>query len=148
MEINLTTPALLFSAISLLLLAYTNRFLAIANLIRSLYDKYREDPRERLMGQINNLRLRVRLIKNMQFLGVGSLLLCVLSMFFLYIGLISWGVWAFAAALISLILSLGISLWEIHMSVVALNLHLGGIEEIKKGFKMGSGKDPQNGNKQ
>lgn len=139
MEITLTTPALLFSAISLLLLAYTNRFLAIANLIRSLYDKYREDPRERIMGQIQNLRLRVRLIKNMQFLGVGSLLLCVVSMFFLYIGFTLFGVWAFAVALVMLIISLGISMWEIHMSVVALNLHLGGIEEIRKNLSAGRG---------
>jgi cobalamin biosynthesis protein CobD/CbiB len=139
MEITLTTPALLFSAISLLLLAYTNRFLAIANLIRLLYDKYREDPRERIMGQIQNLRLRVRLIKNMQFLGVGSLLLCVVSMFFLYIGFTLFGVWAFAVALVMLIVSLGISMWEIHMSVVALNLHLGGIEEIRKNLYAGRG---------
>jgi len=140
MEITLTTPALLFSAISLLLLAYTNRFLAIANLIRSLYDKYREDPVEKIMGQIKNLRLRLRLIKNMQFLGIGSLLLCVLSMFFLYVGLISWGVWIFAVALVMLIFSLGISMWEISISVNALNMHLGGIEEIRRGLEMEKGR--------
>ena len=145
MEITLTTPALLFSAISLLLLAYTNRFVAIANLIRRLSDEYRGDHHSRIMGQIKSLRLRLRLIKNMQFLGIGSLLLCVLTMFLLYIGFINLGVWIFAVALIMLILSLGISMWEISISVNALNLHLGGIEEfsrerkVKKGEVSGSG---------
>jgi len=139
MEITLTTPALLFSAISLLLLAYTNRFIAIANLIRLLSDKYKEDHHSRIMGQIKSLRLRVRLIKNMQFLGIGSLFLCVLTMFFLYIGLISWGVWIFAVALVMLIFSLGISMWEISISVNALNMHLGGIEEISIELEMEKG---------
>lgn len=73
MELTLTTPALLFSAISLLLLAYTNRFLAIAALVRGLRDKYLENPSGLLIGQIKNLRSRLSLIRNMQILGLSSL---------------------------------------------------------------------------
>jgi hypothetical protein len=70
MEINLTTPALLFPTVSLLMLAYTNRFLTIATIIRNLHDRYREDQNENLLGQIANLRFRVYLIRNMQIFGV------------------------------------------------------------------------------
>jgi len=86
MEINLTTPALLFPAISLLLLAYTNRFLTLAALIRDLHARYKANPEDVLHGQIANLWYRVRLIKYMQALGVGSILLCTVSMFALLAG--------------------------------------------------------------
>ena len=86
MEITLTTPALLFPTVSLLLLAYTNRFLTLATIIRSLYDRYHNDGDESLVPQIQNLRYRVYLIRNMQIAGVLSLLLCVLSMFALFAG--------------------------------------------------------------
>ena len=87
-ELNLATPALLFPAVSLLLLAYTNRFLALAALIRSLYDRWRESPDEKIVEQIGNLRRRLKMIRNMQFFGVFSMLLCVVSMFCVYEG---WG---------------------------------------------------------
>ena len=86
MEIDVTTPALLFPAISLLLLAFTNRFLALAALIRNLHDRYQARPDELIVAQIGNLRYRVMLIKNMQAFGVLSLLLCVLCMFVLFAG--------------------------------------------------------------
>jgi hypothetical protein len=82
MELSITTPALLFPAISLLMLAYTNRFLAIANLIRNLHDKYKKDPNEKhIVAQIRNLRVRIRLIRNMQAFGVISFLFCVVCYF-------------------------------------------------------------------
>ena len=84
-ELTLTTPALLFSAISLIMLAYTNRFLAYAAIIRNLSDKYLERKEAVLMRQINNLKLRLNLTRWMQILGISSLLLCVLTMFLIYI---------------------------------------------------------------
>jgi len=132
MEITLTTPALLFPAISLLLLAYTNRFLAIASLIRNLYSKYQKDPDRVLAAQIKNLRLRVLLIRNMQVMGVTSLLLCVVCMFVLFAGKILIGKWIFAISLTLLILSLALSIVEIQISVKALNIQLGNMEGIKK----------------
>ena len=85
MELSINTPALLFPAISLLMLAYTNRFLALASLIRNLHSQYNEhSDKEGLFRQIKNLRLRLRQIRLMQAFGVMSLFLCVLSMFFIY----------------------------------------------------------------
>ena len=132
MKITLATPALLFSAISLLLLAFTNRFLALANLVRSLHALYKEKPDKVLYGQIRNLRRRLLLIRNMQIFGISSLLLCVLSMFLIYIELQRIGELVFGVALILMIISLSLSIQEILISVHALNLHLSDIEENKE----------------
>ena len=129
MEINLTTPALLFPAISLLLLAYTNRFLTIATLIRSLHGQFKEKPDDRIWGQIKNLRLRVKLIRNMQVLGVLSLLLCVVCMFVIFAGNLKLAEYIFGVSLILLIVSLPVSAWEIQISIKALNIQLSDIEE-------------------
>jgi len=126
--ITLTTPALLFSAISLIMLAYTNRFLSYANLIRTLHEKFKVKPDEVLLGQIANLRKRLYLTKYMQILGVTSLFLCVLTMFLIFIGSQLLAVWMFGIALLLLIASLGLSILEIQISVHALNLHLGDME--------------------
>jgi len=130
--ITLTTPALLFSAISLIMLAYTNRFLSYATLIRTLHEKFKVNPNEVLLGQISNLRKRLYLTKYMQILGVSSLFLCVLTMFLIFIGSQVFAVWMFGIALVLLIASLGISILEINISVKALNLHLGDMEISRK----------------
>ncbi|HXD10506.1 MAG TPA: DUF2721 domain-containing protein [Anaerolineales bacterium] len=129
MEITLTTPALLFPTVSLLMLAYTNRFLTLATIIRSLYDRYHADKDESLLPQIQNLRYRVYLIRNMQIAGVLSLLMCVVSMFALFAGWIEAGKWSFAVALILLIVSMLISLRELQISVGALDLLLTDLEK-------------------
>src|ERR687893_627537 len=105
MEITLTTPALLFPAISLLLLAYTNRFLALAALIRELHARYKANPDELIVRQIGNLRYRVILIRDMQAVGVASLLLCVLCMLVLFAGQIQIGKIIFGVSLVLLIVS-------------------------------------------
>lgn len=130
MEITLTTPALLFPAISLLFLSYTNRFLAIATLIRNLHSKYETEQSRELTKQIKNLKLRVTLIRNMQVLGVVSLLLCVVCMFFLFEGWILAGKWVFATSLVLLIGSLTLSTIEIMISTKALNIQLGDMEKL------------------
>jgi len=127
-QITLTTPALLFSAISLILLAYTNRFLAYSALIRGLHEKFKADPNELLKSQIANIRKRLYLTKNMQILGVASLFLCVGTMFLIFIGQQIIAVWVFGVALIMMIASLGISIYEIQISVKALDLHLSDME--------------------
>ena len=132
MDISLTTPALLFPTVSLLMLAYTNRFLTLATIIRNLNDRYHANQDENLLGQIANLRYRVYLIRNMQIFGVLSLLFCVLSMFALFGGWVAGGQWSFAIALILMILSLAISLRELQVSVGALDLLLKGMEEHEK----------------
>jgi len=129
--LTLTTPALLFSAVSLILLAYTNRFLGYAALVRQLYENLKTNPDQVLLGQIMNLRKRLSLIKNMQLLGVASLLLSVLSMFLIYIDMYLIGVYAFGLGLLLLIISLLLSGWEINISVRALDLHLKDMEHLK-----------------
>lgn len=124
MELTLTTPALLFPTISLLLLAYTNRFLAIANVIRGLHARYESHPSENILGQIDSLRQRVKLIRNMQALGISSLFLCVLSMMIVYVGWQDGAKLIFGVSLLLLLVSLGFSFREIQLSVNALNLQL------------------------
>lgn len=123
-ELTLTTPSLLFSAVSLLLLAYTNRFIAYAQVIRNLKDQYMKDPTHMTAGQIKNLRKRLYLTRSMQVQGISSLFLCVVTMFLIYIHLNTLAVYSFAFALILLIMSLGTSVWEIYISVQALDIYL------------------------
>ena len=124
MEIDLTTPALLFSAISLIMLAYTNRFLSYAQLVRTLKDQYRGNHSAVTAAQTANLRKRLYLTRAMQVTGIGSLLLCVVSMFLMYIQFYLISVYIFGLALVLLIICLGISVREIYISVKALELHL------------------------
>jgi hypothetical protein len=131
MDISLTTPALLFPAISLLLLAYTNRFLAIASLIRGLHKQYKKEKSSSIFGQIKNLKLRLNLIKYMQALGISSLFMCVLCMFLLYAELVFIGEIIFGISLIMLMVSLSMSIWEIQISVKALNIQLSDLSEQK-----------------
>jgi hypothetical protein len=124
MELTLTTPALLFPAVSLLLLAYTNRFLTLGTLIRELHRRYQENGDELLERQILELRRRVVLIRRMQATGATSLLLCVVCMFVLFGGMLTLGKLLFAASLILLTISLVLSVIEIQISVRALDLQL------------------------
>ncbi|RUA35692.1 MAG: DUF2721 domain-containing protein [Bacteroidetes bacterium] len=129
MEISLTTPALLFPAISLLLLAYTNRFLALANLIRSLHAQYMTEKDLKIKAQISNLKKRVILIRNMQLLGISSLFFCVVSMFTIYQEYQMAGSIIFGFSLVLLMISLLLSIIEIQISVKALNIQMGDIEK-------------------
>ena len=131
MEISLTTPALLFPAITLLMLAYTNRFLTLATIIRSLYDRYRKESDASLLQQIANLRRRVYLIRNMQIFGVLSLLMCLISMVAFFAGWPAGGQWSFALALLLMIISIILSLRELSISAGALDLLLMELEEGK-----------------
>ncbi len=124
MDIDLTTPALLFSTISLLLLAYTNRFLGLANVIRKLHTDHLIAPNQVFIDQIVNLRRRIRIIRDMQTLGVASLLCCTICMLTLFAGWQVAGKAIFAASLLMMCGSLTLSLIEIRMSIGALDLQL------------------------
>lgn len=130
-ELTLTTPALLFSAVSLILLAYTNRFLSYAQLVRQLRDRYVENPSDITEAQIENLRKRLNLTRTMQGLGIASLFLCVVSMFLIYIGLQLFSAYVFGLALILLIAPLGVSFREIQISTRSLEIYLGTMEKGK-----------------
>ena len=130
-ELTLTTPSLLFSAVSLIMLAYTNRFLSYAQIVRTLKTEYDLHPSKITAAQIENLRSLLYLIRMMKILGIVSLLLSVVCMFLIYVGLQTFAVIVFAISLLSLIASLGISIGEIIISVRALELHLSAMEHRK-----------------
>lgn len=130
-QLTLTTPALLFSAISLIMLAYTNRFLAYAAVVRKLHDQYLEKPDKRFKRQIENIKKRLYLTRSMQIFGISSLLLCVLTMFLIYIQQHALAIWIFGVALVLLIISLLLLIIEIQISVKALEHHISDIEKDK-----------------
>ncbi|MDH6358501.1 DUF2721 domain-containing protein [Parabacteroides sp. PF5-9] len=127
--LDLTTPSLLFSAISLILLAYTNRFISYASVVRALKERHQQTQDPKDIAQIANLRKRLHLIRLMQILGIVSLLFCVLAMFFIYISFQLIAAWMFGVALILLAISLGVCIWEINISVKALEIHLEDIDQ-------------------
>lgn len=125
---TLTTPALLFPAISLLLLAYTNRFLVLAQLIRQLGQMDSEEDHGLIARQIGMLRKRITLTKRMQAFGVLSFFVCTLSMFALFVGAQITGAIAFGFSLVLLSVSLLYSLYEIIISTNAINVELENFE--------------------
>ena len=124
MTLSLETPALLFSATSLILLAYTNRFLTIAQIVRGLKKNYDDNHNKSVLIEIKNLNLRLSLIRYMQLFGVLCLFLSVFAMLLLYINQETVGIYLFGISLLCLLISLGISFWEISISVNALRVHL------------------------
>jgi hypothetical protein len=132
MEISFNTPALLFPAISLIMLAYTNRFLALSSRVRNLHDKYQNQEQKQLIhGQIKNLRYRLKLIKNMQALGVVTFLGCILCMYLIYVQFMLAANVVFAISLLSFSASLLLSLLEIQLSTKALELELSDMEGLE-----------------
>ncbi|MES2429838.1 MAG: DUF2721 domain-containing protein [Bacteroidota bacterium] len=134
LEISINTPALLFPAITLLMLAYTNRFLAVAGRVRALHKEYEGGkPNERnILGQIKNLRSRLNLIRYMQMLSVISFLLCVMCMYTIFRNWMTAAHYIFATSLILLFVSILLSLIEINKSTRAIDLELSDVEELSQ----------------
>ncbi|OIN59639.1 DUF2721 domain-containing protein [Arsenicibacter rosenii] len=128
MELTVSTPAILFSTVSLLMIAFTNRFLAIASLIRDLHEKFRTNPDSVYVAQIQNLHRRLFLIRNMQIISILSLLLSAICMLVIFQGSQPAARWLFVSALLLQIVALGISVVEISISINALKIELSDIE--------------------
>ncbi|TDH19802.1 DUF2721 domain-containing protein [Segetibacter sp. 3557_3] len=132
MDITINTPALLFPAISLIMLAYTNRFLALASRVRALHTEYQQsDKKPTIHGQIRNLKYRLRLIKNMQALGVTSFICCIVCMYCIYLDKMTGAHALFGIAMLSFTASLVMSLLEIQLSTKALELELSDMEDLE-----------------
>ena len=132
MDMTINTPAILFPAISLIILAYTNRFLALSNRVRSLHEKYHEsENKKNIHGQLKNMRYRIRLIKYMQGLAVFSILSCIISMYCIYIEKMNLAHVLFAVGMFAFIASLVLSLREIQLSTRALEMELSDIEDLE-----------------
>lgn len=124
MEMTITTPSLLFPAISLLMLAYTNRFVVLTNVIRQLSNLADAHSQDVVVRQIENLRLRVHVIRQMQAYGVLSFVLCTMSMFSLLLAWPLTGQFLFAVSLLLLVVSLTFSFYEVNISTKAINIEL------------------------
>ncbi|NDI97536.1 DUF2721 domain-containing protein [Flavobacterium sp. LaA7.5] len=129
MTLSIETPALLFSATSLILLAYTNRFLTIAGIVRGLKKNYEENQTKSILLEIKNLNLRLTLIRHMQMYGVLSLFFSVFALTLLFFDIQTWGMYMFGLSLLLMLVSLAVSFWEISISVRALQIHLSDLIE-------------------
>jgi hypothetical protein len=131
MDININTPALLFPAVSLIMLAYTNRFLALASVVRNLHDRYHnldETKKPLIHAQIKNLRIRMRIIRNMQILGVSSFIIAIVCMYAITIGKMETASFLFASSLVLFAISLILSLWELFISTRSIEIELSDLE--------------------
>jgi len=132
MELSVNIPALLFPAISLIMLAYTNRFLALSSRVRKLHDKYQLiEQRHIVFGQIKNLKYRLKLVQNMQTYGVATLLSSILCMFFIFIEYQAVAKFIFAVSLITFSISIFLSFIEIRLSTKAIELELSDMEGLE-----------------
>jgi hypothetical protein len=130
-ELSINTPALLFPAITLLMLAYTNRFLSLASLVRKLHEAYKTgNSSKNITLQIQNIRSRLNLIRYMQGFGVGSFLCAVLCMLTLSKEWTMSSYIIFAISLIFLLISMLLMLREINMSTKAIELELSDMEDV------------------
>lgn len=133
MDITINTPALLFPAISLVMLAYTNRFMALSAVVRKLHDEFKENKTNKILHlQIKNLQYRIKLVRRMQFFGVTSFLFAIISMYAIYINEMKVANITFIICIVLFALSLIISLIEIQRSTKALELELGDMEGLKE----------------
>jgi hypothetical protein len=128
-DLSLTTPAILFPTISLLLLAYTNRYIAISNRIRALHSLYKTDKTSIILEQIIILKKRILLIRNMQLLGIGSMFVAAFTMFLIYYNLTKWIKEVFGMSLILMLISLSLCAFEVYLSNKALLIQIKDIEE-------------------
>ncbi len=129
MELTLSTPAILFPTISLLLLAYTNRFISIGNRLRTLHDRYTSNQTKGLLKQISIFKRRIKMIRDLQLVGIGSLFLCVLTMLLIFENYMVAAKSVFTASLVMLLASFTIAAYEIIISTHAMNIQLQDIEQ-------------------
>jgi hypothetical protein len=128
MDIAITTPALLFPAISVLFLAYSNRFLAIASRIREQHNLFNKTQSPVAKKQIDSLRLRIHFIVAMQLLAVIGIICCILAMGLIFYGLQYYGNITFGVSMMLIVLSLVASISELLISTKALNIELEDME--------------------
>ena len=129
-ELTLTTPALLFPSISLLLLAYTNRYVAISSRIRALHTLYKTEQTTAILEQIKILKIRILLVRNMQLLGIASVFFAVFTMFLIYYDFTAFSHLLFGISLFLMLSSLAVCGGEIYLSNKALFIQLKDIEHL------------------
>jgi hypothetical protein len=129
MDFTITTPAVLLPALSLIMLAHTNRFLGLAAVIRNLKREFDANGDENKALQLRSLSKRLHMIRRMQVYGVASMLTCVLSMFCIFIHAPDTAKWLFAGSLLLMSISLLVALREVFLSMETLRLELKSFDE-------------------
>lgn len=131
MDFTFSTPAVVFSATSLLMLAYTNRFLTLSELTRNLYNRYKDSNGKdnSAKGQIDNLKLRLKVIRWMQIFGAVSFSLSVVSMLAMVFINYTVSLSIFIISLFCLLVSLGLLVYELQISVKAITIQLNEMKE-------------------
>ena len=124
-----TTPALVFPAISLLMLAYTNRFVVLADLARELHKNQLQHPDRKFIDQIANLQKRMDIIRKMQIYGALSFIFAAISMLCALLSLSVVAISTFFVSLILLITSLIYLMRELTISIDALKIQLDDLNE-------------------
>ncbi|MCL6263553.1 DUF2721 domain-containing protein [Craterilacuibacter sp. RT1T] len=128
---ELATPGLLFPALCMLLIAYTNRFLALAGIIRNLCKEYQSARDRKIILQISSLRRRLRLTQYMQLCCMAALLGCVLALFSILMRRPHYAYYSFSTSISLMLASLLLSLYELKLSSDALNILLADLLERK-----------------
>ncbi len=122
--LDISTPALVFPALSVLMLAYTNRFIAISKRVRALHAEHQRKPSANLLEQIKLLRKRMLYIRNMQIGALTGFSSNILSIAFIFFGLDQVALIFFGLGLILVFVSLIICIVEIYLSVHAMRILL------------------------
>lgn len=116
----ISTPALLFPAITILILTYSNRFSTLSNKIREFIRKG-EDA-----AQIAVFRRRVGYVRRMLLWGILGLAASALSMLALVFKCTNTGVGLFVLADLSIVISLIYAILDVSISTNALELEVNG----------------------
>jgi hypothetical protein len=122
LALNPAVPALIFPAISLLFLAYTNRFLGLTAVARKMLAAHLAEAQPHWEVQLINIRRRLHLIRQMQMMGLGSIILAALSMGALVNAFERLGQGLFVCSLVCFIGSMGICVHEIKLSIDAIEV--------------------------
>ena len=134
MVLDLTTSALLFPAIPLLMITFGTRFTVVSELIRKIHDEYAADidlddvRAKRMLGEISALKKRLWMIQINQTLSSLSFFFNLLPMFALYMGNQNLAKTIFGIALALLMLAVVLFIIEISIAVRSLNLQLSDLD--------------------
>lgn len=122
--LELSTPALVFPALSVLMLAYTNKFIAISKRVRALHAEHLKNPSKRVHKQIKSLDKRMKYIRNMQICALSGFSSNIISIAMIFVGLDLFAMIFFSLGLILVLCSLIICIIEIYLSVQAMSVLL------------------------
>ena len=127
-------PVILISGVGLLLLSMTNRYARVIDRSRALADGLRKSPsehHERFSVQLRILARRARLVRLAITLSTVSLLLAALLIIALFLAALFHQelplliVILFTACMASLIASLVVFIWDLNVSLTALDVEIG-----------------------